>query len=193
MKLVDASGRLFGLVNVVDLLVGIFVIGLAILIAIARMHLRIASARDVVYYRLERPVTVSEIETRATQVAEGILDVDVTCVGIPKRALEALRHGAQERETNGTLLLEVLSVSDASPYGESIDLGKKRLVRTPQLEIFEVRAKVRLHGLVDNERFYYRGVPITIDAVIVMTLNDQRIVANVRDASSPEGEKEATF
>ncbi len=193
MKLVDASGRFFGLINVVDLLLGIFVIGLAILIAIARMHLRIASARDVVYYRLERPVTVSEIEAKTAQATEDLLDVEILCVGVSKQALKELSPGAKEYGSDGSVLLEVLSVKSKSPYGDSIDLGKKRLVRAPHYGVLKIQAEVRLHGLIDNERFYYREVPIKIGTPIVITLGDQRIMANVRNASLPEGAKEARF
>jgi len=146
MKIIDENGRLFGRINIIDLFVVIFLIGLIPLFFYSK---RLA---------VKKPVMIEEeIET------------EVTCraIKIKPDIAGLISVGDQEADKDGKITGEVIAMGSVEAYFRRFDFGSGQFRILPHLSFKEVPLKLRLRaGVVDN-KVCYKGKPVAAGSSFV--------------------------
>ncbi len=183
MRVIDASGRLFGKINLIDFCCLVLVGGVGALVVVGRLHLKIAAPRDVVYYQMERPLTLEQWSQNKAGYVPLVLNVEVICPGMSAKEVAVLKPGERQVDEHGRVLLEVLSVEAPTVHTRPVNLDKGLVLQVPVQGQWRVKALVRLHGYVQDQRFFFQFVPVQKNLSIPIEIRGQRFFGNVQEAA----------
>ncbi|MBI4355030.1 MAG: hypothetical protein HY597_01085 [Candidatus Omnitrophica bacterium] len=187
MRVIDASGRLFGKINLIDFCCLALVAGVGALVVAGRMHLKIAAPRDVVYFQMERPLTIEQWHQYKAGFVPLVLDVEVICPGMSAEEVAVLKPGERQVDEHGRVLLEVLSVEPPTVHTRPVDLEGGLVLQVPVQGQWRVKALLRLHGGLEDRRFYFQFVPVQKNLSIPIEIRGRRFFGNVQQAAFPPG------
>jgi len=159
MKIIDEKGKLFGLINIIDFLVAVF-----LLFCLA----------SILYfsYKIRRPKESKEPQAEAmgktTQEHKEYIELDLNCVLIKVKPENAklISVGDADFDEKGKKIAEITSVGEVSPYIYVINIGAAKMLEkyVPSLKQVPVTLKVKA-GIKDNN-IYYKGSQILHNGII---------------------------
>jgi len=145
LKFIDEKGRLFGKINIIDFLVLVFF--LFILPAI------------FFSYKLVK----TRLATKAEQRAITEVTVDAKFVEVPKSTLNQIMAGDSEKDEEGKQIAELITFSKPLSFRHKITMGSGQTMIIKDQNLYEVPIKIKLAGYIENDKFYYKGVPLSIN------------------------------
>lgn len=149
MKIIDEKGRLFGKINIIDLLVVMFLLSLLPMFYFG--------------YRL------AKIESRASKIKKEFIQMEVPCVlrKIQPQTIALIKAGDTQVGESGKQIGEIISVGEAEPYEHKIlffsgDNKNYLITNDPELKQIPVKMSLVLE-VKDDGRVFYNGQMVAYD------------------------------
>jgi len=169
MRLLDAHGKVFGKINLIDLLVLMF-----ILVSIPVICLKIQLNRKL---SIENKILYEKVE----------LLTSVKFVGLTPRMATTLKTGDRELDTSKEIIAEVTWLGEIKPYTHSIILDQEIEKTVNDMNLFERTAQVKIKTYLNGSYSYYKGARVGFNAPIFFVFNRNNYTAIVmKDTSLKE-------
>jgi hypothetical protein len=151
MKLIDEKARLFGKINVIDLLVVVFLISLIPMIyAVHKLPNKIANIRPP---KAELPwqpkgftVTVNSIFGR-----------------LRPEILKKISVSDKDFDSDGKLVAEIVKIGQPAAYTYGFMVGTTMELVRKDPELLQIPVTLKLYPVVINKNIYYKGRQILAD------------------------------
>ena len=137
LRFIDEKGKLFGKINIVDFLVIIFFF---CLVPAFYFGYKIITHKPMVPLRKE----FVEIE------------LDCQLVKLEPELLKLISVGDKGLNDSGQAVGEIISLGESGPYKYELDIGGEEKVIRESTDLKQLKAKLRLKAVVQQDKLYYR-------------------------------------
>lgn len=171
MKVIDEKGRLFGKINVIDLLVALFILSL---VPMFYFGYKIAHQREIERQELKREAIRQEAARQkvAREEAERrkeFVELEVDCIfmGIKSETIKMISVGDKAFDQYGEQIGEIISLGEPSPYVYLLNIGSGRKIKKEPQGLQQLPAILRLRAqIIDSTNMYYQDRQIINNAII---------------------------
>lgn len=142
MKIIDEKGRLFGIINIIDLIVVILLLGL---IPMVYFGYKIFS---------NRPKSVTSIIG-----SEFSTEIKLACnfSKVPIDVAKLIAKGDKELDSAGKIIAEITDLGPSEIYIDEYDLGGDNIIAKENQKFKNVVVTLKLKANVNSGKLYYKG------------------------------------
>ncbi|HNX81996.1 MAG TPA: DUF4330 family protein [Candidatus Omnitrophota bacterium] len=153
MRLLDVHGKVFGKINLIDLLVLLFVlVSIPVVLLKIQLNQLLAGEKKLRQGNVELTISVKFIQLTP------VLNTGLTI-------------GETEHNTSGAVIAEILWLGEAKPYKHSITLAQDFEKEIPDTNLLERRAKIKIQASLNGNYSYYKGSLIGFQNPIFFVFN----------------------
>jgi hypothetical protein len=150
MRIIDAKGRIFGKVNIIDLLVIIFLI----------------SSLPIIYSKSQSRQQPTKSESIQFEIAAKIIKLSLD-------SANALSVGDKEYSQDGAVIAEIISLGKIKPYVRRVMLDPESGQDIYDPEFFERSAHIRLRTQINKDHCYYKGSLVRYNYPLYFIFNNK--------------------
>lgn len=152
MLIIDAKGRLFGKINIIDFLVIVF---FALILPVFYFAYKIYKRPPV---NVEVPETLTERE------------MTFTLVKVDPEIAKIVKAGDIGVNKNGQKIAEIISVGENNPYRYFFKIGDEKFDAKDQ-RLREINVKLKITALIRGENIYYNEQQISKNQPVIFRTN----------------------
>ena len=154
MKIIDAQGRLFGKINVIDFLVIMFLVSLTPMFYFG--------------YKIFNSKPKASPSQESASVFKTIIETEIESIftKLDMQTAKLISVGDKERDSSSQVIGEIVSLGKAKPLTYEIDLGSglKSIKEDPSLK--QIPATLKIKAQVKDNSLYYKDKPLKVNSLI---------------------------
>lgn len=158
MKIIDENGRLFGKINVIDFMAVIFLLSLTPMFYFGYKIFSNKSSQDQAQKQQEK---MNKESVR--------LKIAARFVRVEPEILEAIAVGDKEKDEDGNVIGEIVSIGDFTPYEREIEIGSDRKLVIKDSELRQTDVLLRINAWLRDKNIYYKDKRIVENGALVFT------------------------
>lgn len=157
MKILDAQGRLFSKINIIDFLAIMFLLSLTPMFYFG--------------YKIfnKKPPALPPPQTQESAASPKTIietEVDLTFTRLDSRTAKLISIGDKEVTTSGQIIGEIISLGKLKPLTYEIDLGSGLKTIKEDHALKQIPATLRIKAEVKDNSLYYKDKPVKVTSLI---------------------------
>lgn len=190
--IIDEKGRLFGKINIIDLLVVMFLLSLILPVFyfIYKVNIKLDSdkkARVVEFERVKKYREAEEADRREQELKEGIarkekeskeeqarqaqrrfLDLNINClfIELEPNVITKIKKGDQDIDKEGRVLAKILKTGRVTNYVYEFDIGGTKKLLEEDSCFKQMRAFLRIKTEIKDKKLYFKGDQLLFDNTV---------------------------
>lgn len=157
IKILDAQGRLFGKINVIDFLALMFLVSLTPMFYFGY---------KIFNKKPQAPQAPQAQESPSTPKTFLETEVDLTFTKLDSQTAKLISRGDKELDTSGQVIGEIISVGKLKPLMYEIDLGSGLKSTKEDSALKQIPVTLRIKAEVKDNSLYYKDKPVKVNSLI---------------------------